>query len=435
MLKVVSVSSIRTIEEKADQQGITFDMMFERVAQTCAKYIIQMLTSISDPRIAILVGGGNNGMDGLVTAMQLVESMDHIHISVYMVKSRSKDAKLIQAMQESGITVIESKNDKDRRVLKQMLGSAHLVVDAILGVGFKPPMKASLAKSMKAIQQALKQPVPLPEQGILIQPNMARFQRISRKVIALDCPSGIHCDTGEVDDLAIKADATISFIAAKQGLFMAPAAAHVGELSIATLGITDDNLSELQSEPFVLADSFMIKTMLPTRDDSGHKGTYGKVLIIAGSTNYTGAAGLAAQAAYRSGSGLVTVAAPAPVVHALASHMLEPTWILLPHDMGVLSENATQILLKELNNQYDALLIGPGIGQEDTTRTMLTNLLEQSSNLDAASPRSRRIGFIAVDEHDDQEKDTAMTSLPPLVLDADALNLLAKTENVVGETT
>jgi NAD(P)H-hydrate epimerase len=140
-------------------------------------------------------------------------------------------------------------------------------------------------------------------------------------------------------------------------------------------------------------------------------------MIVAGSVNYTGAVLLAGKAAYRAGVGLVTLGVPAPLHSALAGQIPEATWLLLPHEMGVIAESAAEVVLESLE-KVSALLIGPGFGMEDTTKDFLIDLL-------SSSPRSGKtsIGFVAA-----ANKGTAseIQELPPLVIDADGLKLLAK---------
>ena len=132
-----------------------------------------------------------------------------------------------------------------------------------------------------------------------------------------------------------------------------------------------------------------MRALLPAAPADANKGTFGKVLIVGGSVNYIGAPGLSARAAYRSGAGLVTVGAPAPIIAALAGHLLEITWLLLPHDMGVALGGRCAAHPRG-SAQYDALLIGPGWGREKTTRDLLAKLLDR----DADHPTARRaIGF------------------------------------------
>jgi NAD(P)H-hydrate epimerase len=131
---------------------------------------------------------------------------------------------------------------------------------------------------------------------------------------------------------------------------------------------------------------------------------------------------LAGKAAYRSGAGLVTLAVPMPLHNALAGSLPEATWVLLPHEMGVIASNAAGVIAKNLD-RATAMLVGPGLGTEDTTREFFENLLKGKV---ATRKTSGRIGFVQAGPQDIEEYHSAM---PPLVVDADGLNLLAKMEN------
>ena len=176
-----------------------------------------------------------------------------------------------------------------------------------------------------------------------------------------------------------------------------------------------------------MVDSLTVHELLPKRTLDANKGTYGKALIVAGSTNYTGAAGLSSQAGVQDWVGLVTVAAPPPVVAVLSAQLLEMTWLLLPHDMGVISSGAVQLLQQELVN-YDAMLLGPGWGREQTTREMLVNLLKISDKSTPGATK-RPIGFSAARDVVSPDADTAAVALPPLLIDADGLNLLSELDD------
>ncbi|MGQ9786586.1 MAG: NAD(P)H-hydrate dehydratase, partial [Anaerolineae bacterium] len=148
-----------------------------------------------------------------------------------------------------------------------------------------------------------------------------------------------------------------------------------------------------------------------------NKGIFGKALIVAGSVNYTGAPQLAARAAVRAGTGLVTLALPQAIHPIVAAHMVEATYLLLPHDMGVLAPDAVRVLAEKMGD-YDALLIGPGLTQEKPTAEFLLELLGG-----AQATSKRRVGFL---HREESELPESGIILPPLVVDADALNLLAK---------
>jgi NAD(P)H-hydrate epimerase len=168
-----------------------------------------------------------------------------------------------------------------------------------------------------------------------------------------------------------------------------------------------------------VADDESVSARLPERPLDSHKGTFGTALIAAGSINYTGAAVLAGEAAYRAGAGLVTLAVPAPLQSALAGRFPEATWILLPHEMGVIARDASEVLAKNLE-RATALLIGPGFGMEDTTRDFIENLLKGN-----VSPKraTARIGFV---RQASEKKEDTNAQLPAMIFDADGLKLLAK---------
>ncbi|OGO27450.1 MAG: NAD(P)H-hydrate dehydratase, partial [Chloroflexi bacterium RBG_16_52_11] len=196
---------------------------------------------------------------------------------------------------------------------------------------------------------------------------------------------------------------------------------QVGELKAVDIGLPMD-LASLKDLTTEVADEVMVAGSLPERPLDAHKGTFGTALIAAGSINYIGAALLAGQAAYRVGAGLVTLAVPAPVHNALAGQFPEATWILLPHEQGVIARNAAEVLAINLE-RATALLVGPGFGMEDTTKEFIENLLMGKS---APKKATTRIGFV----HGENEREQRTSSdLPPLVFDADGLKLLAKIKN------
>jgi ADP-dependent NAD(P)H-hydrate dehydratase / NAD(P)H-hydrate epimerase len=426
MLKVVTVEKMRQIEAAADAAGLSYDQMMQNAGAAVARRVLEIIADRPDARITVLVGPGNNGGDGLV-AGRVIAQESAAQVRFYLLKPRSEDDANFKAIQDAGLFIAQAGDDRDMRVLRNMVASADVVVDALFGIGIKLPLKADVAKVLRNVSQAVND-TQQPEQpsGTMITPSTPPrlLPRIRPYVIAVDCPSGLNCDTGEIDNNAIYADETVTFIAAKPGLFEFPGAAAVGELRVATIGISPE-LPELKGESGALVDSEMVKTWLPERPLNSNKGTYGKTLIVAGSTNYTGAAGLAAQSAYRVGTGLVTVGAPSNVVAVLSAQLLEMIWLLLPHDMGVLSSNAAGVLREEMSG-YHAMLLGPGWGHEQTTREMLVDLLKTPQESSKQSAH-RAIGFApAQTEASSGEQKDKIAVLPPLVIDADGLNLLSE---------
>ena len=158
-------------------------------------------------------------------------------------------------------------------------------------------------------------------------------------VIAVDCPSGVDCESGETAVECIPADLTVTMAAVKQGLLKLPAFEYAGEMYVVDIGLPDD-LPAFEKVRTEVADEMLVSGLLPERPVDAHKGTFGTALIAAGSANYTGAALLAGKAAYRVGAGLVTMAVPAMLHSALAGQFPEATWSLLPHERGTIAREA-----------------------------------------------------------------------------------------------
>lgn len=424
MIKVVTVEQMWQIEAAADAAGLSYDQMMQSAGRATADRVLEVMADRPDTRVTVLIGPGNNGGDGLV-AGRLIAAESGAQVRFYLLKPRADDDANFVAVRDAGLLIANEQDDRDKRVLRNMVGTSDVVIDALFGIGVQLPIKDDAAKVLRNVRQALDEQASQPRNHTFIIPSVPDQMRVSPRpyVVAVDCPSGLNCDTGELDANAVSADETITFIAAKPGLLTFPGAEAVGKLGVAPLGV---DVEALQSEKRVLVDATYVRELLPARPANANKGTFGKALVIAGSVNYVGAAGLAAHAAYRAGAGLVTVGAPQPVVAMLAAQLLEPTWLMLSHDMGVLSEGAAETIQEEVGN-YQALLLGPGWGREETTKTLLTRLFAQTA-ADSKRAARRKIGFAAL-ESSGAENSDKQVSLPPLVVDADALNLLGEVEN------
>jgi NAD(P)H-hydrate epimerase len=426
MPKIVTIEQMRAIEQAADKKGHTYADMMELAGRAVAERVKQLLMGIHKPRVAILVGPGNNGGDGLVAGCILKKEAGAT-VGAFLLKLRDDADPVIAAAHEAGVFMADVENDKSTgyRVLQNLIANADVVIDALFGTSLRLPIKGDAAKVLQTVNKGLRirqseQPIPpFTTPGGVLQD----YRDSGPVIVAVDCPSGLDCDTGELDKNTIHAHETITFGAAKPGLFTFPGAAAVGKLRIGNIGLPN-RLPELDSITLTLVDAAEVGSRLPERPIDSHKGTFGKAMIVAGSLNYTGAAYLAAAAAYRVGTGLVTVGAPQIIISTLAGMLPEATWILLPHDMGVLNEAAVKILRKEIEG-YRALLLGPGFGREDVTAEFLRELLHPKEEI----KHSRAIGFVPLGADDaGSDKDTG-SHLPSLVIDADGLNLLANMDD------
>ncbi len=394
-MKLVTVAQMREIEKEADANGLPYAEMMENAGRGLAEIVNEVAFDDDWEEVLGLVGPGNNGGDTLVALTHLVEA--GWHARAYVVKRKKKD-ELVARFTEAGGEVTFADSDKDLSALGMCFESADVLLDGLLGTGIKLPLKAEIASVL--------------EQSLFI---MAELEE-PPYIIAVDCPSGVDCDSGEAALECLPADLTVTMAAVKRGMLKLPAFEFVGDLALVDIGLPDDLASfyDLKTE---VADLDLVAGLLPERGLDSHKGTFGTALIVAGSINYTGAAYLAGAAAYRSGAGLVTMAVPSPLHGVLAGQLPEATWVLLPHEMGNIAGNALSALTKSLESA-SALLVGPGLGLEAKTREFLEGLLTGKSN---AKKQTSQIGFVRQEANED-----APITLPPMVVDADGLKLLAR---------
>ncbi|HKY52725.1 MAG TPA: NAD(P)H-hydrate dehydratase [Anaerolineales bacterium] len=393
-MKLVTVSQMQSIEKEADAGGLPYDQMMQNAGQGLADIVLDLFAGEEELEAVGLVGSGNNGGDTLVALTALVK--EGWKARAYLVKRKKDD--LVKKFAEAGGEVLSG--EKAFEQLAESIETADVLLDGVLGTGIKLPLKKEVAELLAEVNDILD------------------AQDEHPLVIAVDCPSGVDCDTGEVADEAIPADITVTMAAVKQGLLKMPAYEYVGNLQVVDIGLAAD-LAALKDLNMNVAEENIVSMLLPERPLDSHKGTFGTALIAAGSVNYTGAVALAAEAAYRAGAGLVTLAVPGQVHAALAGQIPEATWIVLPQSMGVIASNASEVLVKNIE-RATALLIGPGFGLESTTKEFVENLITGKT---VPKKSTVRIGFV----HEENEKpEETNSTLPPMIVDADGLKLLAQ---------
>ena len=421
-IKIITVEKSRTLEKQADERGLSYAQMMENAGRLTAREILRLAhppegifdndrKSLEGARVVVLVGPGNNGGDGLVAAHYLSEM--RALVSCYIWQRNVADDANLGRIEADGLPVIWAEDDQGFEALRTLLAGATVVVDALLGVGVSRPIDGLLAEILQATRQALaerKEPEGLVE-PVPLSPGIP-----GPWVVAVDCPTGLDCDSGALDPAAVPADLTVTFAYPKAGLLRFPGAEAVGELVVADIGIPPELADDVGLE---LATPAMIRSWLPDRPRAAHKGTFGRALIVAGSVNYVGAAALAGAAATRVGAGLVTMALPPPIQLAVAAQVPEVTYLLLPHDLGVIASGAVSVLQEKMAG-YEAMLLGPGLTQESETTAFVHALLGLHGQ-----ERKGRIGFVGRSPADEPEQ----SSLPPLVIDADGLNALAAAES------
>lgn len=393
---VVSVEQMHAIEKEADGNGVSYAEMMERAGRGVAEVVLSEYGDDDWRVVTGLVGTGNNGGDALVALEALAQA--GWQAQAYLVRRRAKDDVWMERAIAAGVQVLAAGPDGNLLDLQAWLENSNVLLDGVLGTGIQLPLKDEIASVLKFVNDSESIP----------------------HVIAIDCPSGVDCNTGAAADEAIPAEITLCMQAVKQGLLRFPAFELVGELRVVDLGLPA-NLASAQGIELSVVDGELVAGFLPARPITAHKGTFGTLMIAAGSTYYTGAALLSARAAYSIGTGLVRMAVPASIHSALAGQIPEATWLLLPHEMGMISEKAADLLVKNLE-RVSALVVGPGLGSEDTTASFVEKLL----NGEIATHPTTTFGFLS-----DQTgvKPGNKTSLPPLLIDADGLRLLARIKN------
>ena len=370
MMRVLNTQQMRRLEQGAEAAGVSTDTLMERAGLAVASWAWRSMRIGDD--VLVLVGSGNNGGDGLVVARHL--QAWGAHVNLYLCTPRTPDALLTQAVEE-GAQAVDANDDADGSRLRQSLSSAHLVVDAVLGTGRARPLADPLRSIFAAVAEE-------------------KARRPHLCVLAVDIPSGVDADTGAADPASLAADVTVALGEPKTGHFRFPAADYVGKLVAADIGIPCQALDS--PAPHVVTASW-VRAQLPPRSRRAHKGSFGRVLAVAGADAYVGAAYLACMGAARAGAGYVTLATAPSVRPILAAKLTEATHLPPPVDAAGDYASGAGRWLRDALDAYDALLIGCGLGQSTRAQALVREALLSSSPL----PK-------------------------PAVVDADALNALAR---------
>jgi len=373
-LKVVTTAEMKELERRAAELGFPPELLMENAGLAIAQEVKRWLGSIERQQILVLVGPGNNGGDGLVAARHLHDWGARVNIC--LCQQRRDGDPNYRLTQERGIPSAQADEDKGLAELDNMLSTSELVIDALFGTGKLRPLEGIHKEVLTRVREAK--------------------AKANLSIVAVDLPSGLDADNGATDPSCVAADLTITLGYPKLGLFAFPGGGMVGQLVIADIGIPpslgQDISTELVTEQFV-------RSMLPKRPPSAHKGTFGRVLVCAGSIHYIGAAYLACEGAMRVGAGLVTLAVARSLQPILAAKLTEVTYVPLPEsEPGFIDAQAAEVLHQWLPG-YDVLLMGCGLSQHPSVIEFVRNsLLQMPPNL-----------------------------TPALVLDADVLNTLAQT--------
>lgn len=349
-MNILTVAEMQSIEKTANASGITYETMMQHAGCGMAQWVMRNLDTTQG--VIGLIGSGNNGGDTLIALTEL--SKCGLRTQAFLARPREDD-RLIETYLQTGGSIIDVSDNNNIEYLTAGLFPGSILLDGILGTGFKLPLRGDLEQVMRSICSAV---------------NAKR----NIQVVAVDCPSGIECDTGEVSKATLKASHTLTMAAVKQGLLHQPARAYCGEFHLVDIGIGDLE-NYLEDALSVMLDAPWVRSHLPERPETGHKGTFGTCLVLAGSKAFTGAAYLAGKAAYRSGCGLVNVATLESVRNCLAGELVEAVWTTLPEREQGYDPKGVAVIEKTLAS-VDSLVIGPGLGNNSSNLAFMSDLLE-----------------------------------------------------------
>ncbi|MGA1797038.1 MAG: NAD(P)H-hydrate epimerase, partial [bacterium] len=370
-MKVVTGEQMRALDQKAIKGlGIPGVILMEHAGMGVVEEMACRWDALDAQRIAICCGAGNNGGDGLVVARHLMNRglRPEVFLFADMGKVRG-DARInLDVLLNMGGRIYVVSDQDSLEVHGEILKGCDIIVDAIFGTGLKPPVQGFLAEVIRFINELHKQ------------------------VVAVDIPSGLGADSPLVEGPCIDADLTVTFALPKVSHLLPPAMGHVGTLTVVDIGIPPFLVDEAVCAMTALDRPFLT-ALVRRRSPDSHKGTYGHCLIIAGSEGKTGAAYLAAQGALRIGAGLVSLALPRSLNDIMEVKLTEAMTIPLPETAGrAIAPEAWDALSPHIS-KFSAIVVGPGLSQHPGTGEFVRTLVSEAA--------------------------------APLVIDADALNLIA----------
>ncbi len=372
-MRLFTAEEMRAADRHAiEKVGIPVPVLMENAGIKALLTIEKILGGLKSKRFTIVCGRGNNGGDGLVIARHLFNNDIAVHVFITATPDEmTPEARSnCEIMIKSGLTPVLLKATQDIDRLRIAMEFSECLIDCLYGTGIKGDIQGLNADIIRAM-------------------NDTRATRIS-----IDLPSGLYASTGKVSNPCFIANYTITLGVPKVGLFVLPGKRAAGEIWTADIGLPAVSMASPGSSHF-LVTSGLVASIVPERDDCIHKGDAGKLLILAGSEEFQGAGVMASYGAHRSGAGIVTLGLPDCLAGKLSCQVLPETIVhYLPSQDGGFSLSAEKCI--ELSGRSRTLLAGPGWGRGESHAKTLINLLENWHGV--------------------------------IVLDADALNLIADTD-------
>lgn len=375
-MRIITGSEMKKLDFWAEKERkIPSLLLMENAGRSVALAVREFLRANSQGSYVFLVGKGNNGGDALVAARHFFQQGAEIKL-FYLFPPEDlqgivrKNRKLLEDL---GVKGHYLENEHSFYLFKLCLSTCTLIIDGIFGTGVRKGLPANVVQAMDLVNAC------------------------SCPVLAIDVPSGVDADNGQIGEKCIKAQYTVTFAWAKRGLVLYPAKKYVGQLLVVDISFPREGLHLVESVEYYV-DRELVKSFLPERAEEGHKNTFGHALVIAGSQGMMGAAYLASKAVLRSGAGMVTACVPQSLADIFDLALPEAiTQGVTETAKGALSASGWSEI-KPVISGKKAVVFGPGLGTEGEVKHLLQEILQ----LDV-----------------------------PVVLDADGLNALAKDKSVL----
>lgn len=352
-MKAPTANEMREIDRIAiHEYGIPGIVLMENAGVAIVRQIETIIEPVVDHKFCIFAGKGNNGGDGYVIARHLVNQGGKVKVFLLGKKDEvSGDARInLDILERIGVDILEISHDRDWDKVKVSVTFSDCLVDALLGTGFRGEVSGDMARLIEIINAA------------------------GKLVVAVDIPSGVDADTGQIKGKAVMASHTVTLGLPKPGLFLYPGAEYAGHLMIADIGIPAAIVAGQNIKQNIVMAG-VVRGILPRRSPAAHKGTSGRLAVVAGSRGLSGAAAMTAQGALRSGAGLITLAAPASLQDVLAIKLTEVMTRPLAEDLsGAIGRQAVAEIVS-LMASNDVLAIGPGLGRAEETTAAVRAIL------------------------------------------------------------
>ncbi|MEG1044421.1 MAG: NAD(P)H-hydrate dehydratase [Oscillospiraceae bacterium] len=353
MVEVVSSSQMKLIEQNASDFGLTYSTMMENAGYSAFKMMLNKV-GFAARNCIIFCGCGNNGGDGLVIARYAFDA--GANVSIVLVGGYPKTELAIANMEKiKSLNIPVFSADFNGSAITELMYNVDIIIDAIYGTGYH---------------------------GSLSDTNRELFKQINNAVAAifsLDIPSGINGDTGECDEDCIKSDFTITFDSIKPCHIIPGSVENCGRIEVVDIGIPENARDGLYSKATIVTES-IFEDLIPKRDQMGNKGTYGRMINIAGSDIYPGAAILSSMGAIASGVGYVTLLSNNNVCNAVLTHIPEATYLHLASDEYGFIKAPKLYNIMDLLEKSNSIAVGCGLGKVNELSKFIVDLIELQNN-------------------------------------------------------